>query len=461
MGPNMRNYAEVILIGGGIVTEQKLITALNERGKTVARAEFTEISDALRASPQCDTLIFNLEGSQSDQDFTICSKIAAAIKANPKTSHIRIVCIGISERIITSATYAQFDDLMFGQPRIPAIVARVTALQRLKTMHAELQRRNTISEKYGVQPDIPINFAGNDKRKAKILVTGREKGFTRIETTLRECADVSLNLSLRASLETLEREKYDMLIINGGITPTRYLEFVSKIRQNHAFYNLPILLIANPSKLSDSHIAYTAGITDIIDSPVHEKELLVRVDSLVEEKRFRSSMDRAYHGVRQFSTHDSLTGLYVHGFFYEHLSEIIKNSKNTASHFSLISLKIENLEKINEDFGYAAGDTVLRQIGEILMLIVRGEDLASRFSARHFILTLPDTNAGHAANVVKRIEGIVQNTAFMPPLETKPIAVQLSAEIIESRGETNPKQILNRLGQAGESNKPQNSDYAA
>lgn len=450
--------AEIILVGAAKMTDEKLKISLSTLGLSASIVGFKDIAEALEKNTSCTTLIFNLETSNSDQDFAICSKIVDTIKNNANTCDIRILGIGISNHLMKSSIPSQFDDLLFGTPRIPAILARVVAFQRLKTMRTELIRRNAIAEKYGFETPAPSILSEEEEKNTSILLTGRPNGFARIEATLSKNATLNVALSLEAALEYLERENYDTLIINAGVSPTRYLEFVSNIRQNPALYNLPILLIANPTKLSDSHIAYSAGVTDIIDAPVNQKELIIRINALIEEKRFRGSMGKAYEEARHYPTHDALTGLYAHGFFHEHLNQLISDSIKAYRPFSLITIELENLKSINEQFGYSYGDSILRQVSEILMRIVRGEDLAARYSGRFFIITLPDTNANHAENVVKRIEGIVQKTEFICSSGSKPITVELNAEVIESRGETNSNQILKRSHQL---NKRNSADRAA
>ncbi|MES1923564.1 hypothetical protein MHBO_005156 [Bonamia ostreae] len=78
------------------------------------------------------------------------------------------------------------------------------------------------------------------------------------------------------------------------------------------------------------------------------------------------------------------------------------------------------------------------------MTIIRGEDLAARISGRTFTLTLPDTNYEDAANVLKRIEGIVKRTQFICETDCSPISVELTAQIIESNGETSAQELFTK-----------------
>lgn len=317
---------------------------------------------------------------------------------------------------------------------------------RLNTMQAEFNRRLTIAENYECEP--LINNPLRDKiENASILITGRPNGYSIIEETLAPIGTLIGTLSQKTAEEYLNRQSFDMVIINGGKQPTSFFNFVKEIRNKTSLITLPILLVAHASKLSNSHIAYEAGFTDIIDAPVNSNELILRTTSLIKEHRFRTSMAQRYLSARHIPTNDALTGLYTYSFYREHLDQLIQDHNKSERRFTLIMISIENINHINNKYGFAAGDKVLAQVSEILMSIIRGEDLASRIAGHKFCLTLPDTNVEHAVAVLKRVEGILKQTEFICQTDSSPISIELSAEIIESNGESSAKALFNRAPQ--------------
>lgn len=449
MEHQMTEKNTVILVGSSNTAsnqQQKLMNAINQSGFKTIDTTFQDLASALKQAHAHDILIFNLEGLSEETGFLKCNKLAETIKNNPATSTIKILSIGISNSICDQTKEIfnhSFNDLLFGPIRVPSIISRLKSLVRLDTMDKELNRRSAINEQYGLtQKYNRSSFISHEN--STLLVTGRPNGFSRIEETLSPIATLVGALSTQAAFDYLERDKFDILIINGGRNPARYLEFIETVRMNTDLYSLPILLVAQPSKLSDSHIPYEAGVTDFIEAPLNKNELVLRTKALIQEHRFRDTLAKTYLEARHIPTNDALTGLYTYSYFREHLDYLLEEYLPLSNKFSLISISIENIEEINRDYGFASGDQVLRQVSEILMTINRGEDLLSRISGRKFVLTLPNTNQKQAINVVQRVEGILKQTKFICESDCSPMTVNLNAEITEYNGEQSADEFLKK-----------------
>ena len=57
----------------------------------------------------------------------------------------------------------------------------------------------------------------------------------------------------------------------------------------------------------------------------------------------------------------------------------------------IIMLDLDNLKQFNDQFGHAAGDMILIELGKILLTLVRKEDFSSRIGGDEFVVVLPDT----------------------------------------------------------------------
>ena len=421
---------------------QKISRALNSAAMNHQHCTYQELSQALQTPEHFDTILFSAKDLTSLTQITTCFQLAKKIKANPNTNHIRLLCIELDPNTMPETDDIAFDDILFGTIEPPALLSRIQAQTRLNTIQAELNRRQAIAEIYDC-PAQPNPDLQETIENAKILITGRPNGYAILEETLSPISTLIGILSLSTAMDYLKREPFDLLLINGGKMPTRFFQFVETIRQQSTLFNLPILLVAYPDKLKSSHIAYQAGITDILDSPINKTELTLRTKSLIREKRFRTAITKTYLEARHIPTNDALTGLYTFSFYRAHLDQTIKHHKATNRTFTLITLAIENLSIINESHGFAAGDKLLRQVSDILMSVIRGEDLACRISGRKFTLTLPNTTKTHAENVLSRIEGILTQTEFICEINSKPMTLDLSTNILESAGETTAQEFFN------------------
>ncbi len=117
------------------------------------------------------------------------------------------------------------------------------------------------------------------------------------------------------------------------------------------------------------------------------------IDSLKEKRQ-------AEEQLQYMSTHDTLTGVYNHGYFNEEMARI---SRGRRFPISIIMADLDRLKVINDSRGHAAGDRLLQQAAKVLTTAVRGEDVVARIGGDEFAVILPGTDTEAAAKVLERI----------------------------------------------------------
>ena len=71
--------------------------------------------------------------------------------------------------------------------------------------------------------------------------------------------------------------------------------------------------------------------------------------------------------------------------------ELLRAARKQIS-LGMIMLDVDDFKLFNDDYGHAAGDEILRELGNLLLRQVRGEDIACRYGGDEFILILPDAS---------------------------------------------------------------------
>jgi diguanylate cyclase (GGDEF)-like protein/PAS domain S-box-containing protein len=107
--------------------------------------------------------------------------------------------------------------------------------------------------------------------------------------------------------------------------------------------------------------------------------------------------------LRHQADSDSLTGLANHRRLFEVLQAEICRSKRTGREFSLLLLDLDELKKVNDQFGHLIGDRALCRLGQILQDCCRSVDTAARHGGDEFALVLPETGWADATLVASRI----------------------------------------------------------
>jgi len=120
--------------------------------------------------------------------------------------------------------------------------------------------------------------------------------------------------------------------------------------------------------------------------------------------------------LRREALSDSLMGLANHGRLFEVLHAEICRSKRTGREFSLLLLDLDGLKAINDKFGRLAGNRALCRLAQILADCCRSVDTAARQGGDEFALVLPETGAGAATLVARRICELLAKDTEEPAL---------------------------------------------
>jgi diguanylate cyclase (GGDEF)-like protein/PAS domain S-box-containing protein len=133
---------------------------------------------------------------------------------------------------------------------------------------------------------------------------------------------------------------------------------------------------------------FISQVQDISGQKQAEEDLRAAKQQLIEANRELALANRE---LREIAHSDVLTGLKNRRAFDERLCEQMALSARNSEGFSLIMLDIDHFKTINDRWGHAVGDAVLRQIAEVLTKTLRRIDFVARYGGEEFAVVLPGT----------------------------------------------------------------------
>ncbi|NTW05913.1 MAG: diguanylate cyclase [Peptococcaceae bacterium] len=142
---------------------------------------------------------------------------------------------------------------------------------------------------------------------------------------------------------------------------------------------------------------------------VHSKAILVRDDRGQPVKITGSIQDITEQKKREedifhLSYRDQLTGLYNRRFYEEELRRL-DNQRNLP--ITIVMIDVNGLKLINDSFGHALGDQLLKKVAEVITRGCRGDDIIARLGGDEFVVLLPKTDSEIAERIVRRIKSLV------------------------------------------------------
>ena len=130
---------------------------------------------------------------------------------------------------------------------------------------------------------------------------------------------------------------------------------------------------------------------------------------------------------------DVLTGLNNRRSFFEMGEMILKNTKRYGHSLSVVMLDIDNFKSINDTYGHAKGDTVLKSIAKSLSQGVRGSDFIARVGGEEFAIILQETNLTSAQELIERLRAAIELTNIS--IESQDLNVTASFGIAQFEAE--------------------------
>jgi diguanylate cyclase (GGDEF)-like protein len=110
---------------------------------------------------------------------------------------------------------------------------------------------------------------------------------------------------------------------------------------------------------------------------------------------------------------DPLTGAFNRRHMERCLADAIERQRRTAAPVSLLVIDIDHFKRINDEFGHAAGDGVLKGIVALIERRSRKLDLLFRIGGEEFMLLLPDTREAAAAVVAEQLRASVEQSRLL------------------------------------------------
>jgi diguanylate cyclase (GGDEF)-like protein len=110
-----------------------------------------------------------------------------------------------------------------------------------------------------------------------------------------------------------------------------------------------------------------------------------------------------FEQVKELAARDSLTGLYNRRHFYELGHKEFSRARRYDTDLSAVMLDFDQFKAVNDQYGHAAGDQVLKEFAEVLAANMRASDIAGRYGGDEFAILLPGSDLESTCKFAKRL----------------------------------------------------------
>jgi diguanylate cyclase (GGDEF)-like protein len=120
---------------------------------------------------------------------------------------------------------------------------------------------------------------------------------------------------------------------------------------------------------------------------------------------------------------DALTGLYNHRHLQQELTDRVWAALGEGAELSLLFFDIDQFKELNDRFGHAEGDEVLKRVADIASHAIRQSDLAARYGGDEFAIVLAGTGRESALEVAERLRTTISAARLRPDGQALTVSV--------------------------------------
>jgi diguanylate cyclase (GGDEF)-like protein len=231
------------------------------------------------------------------------------------------------------------------------------------------------------------------------------------------------------ALAKITAERPDIVLLDVMMPGLDGFEICRRIKADPAIAHIPVVIVTALDEVDDLVRGFEAGADDFLMRPINGLALLARVRSQLQRKR-------QYERLLEEARVDPLTGSFNRRYFDAHASRLAARCRAARRPIAILMVDLDDLKRINDTHGHAAGDSVLKAVVERIMSAVRPSDLVSRMGGDEFAVVMPDTDLDAAVHVGERLRARIGDAPIEGVVVTVSIGGAASRPSVEDELDT-------------------------
>jgi diguanylate cyclase (GGDEF)-like protein len=187
-----------------------------------------------------------------------------------------------------------------------------------------------------------------------------------------------------------------------------------EIKSNPMFKTRYVIMLTGEDEQEDKVEGLDLGADDYITKPFQSAEFLARVRAAKRIVDLQKELVESNKRLEMLSITDGLTKLFNHRHFQDELARAFEESQRYQRPLSLAIVDLDFFKKVNDTYGHAVGDEVLKAVSHIFQDSIRSTDLAARYGGEEFAVMMPETELGDAITFAEKIRTMIAST----PIQT-------------------------------------------
>lgn len=207
------------------------------------------------------------------------------------------------------------------------------------------------------------------------------------------------------AMELAVSSPVDVILLDVEMPDINGFDLCRRLKSEPSCVNTPIIFLTGASSPEDRVMGLDLGATDYVIKPFHPAEFQARVRAALRTKYLLDLL-------QQRAQIDGLTSLRNRAYLNERLTAEISRINRRPEPLGAIMMDVDHFKSINDTYGHATGDEVLRSIGEVLNTRTRKEDIVARYGGEEFTILTPGVGHDGTYQLAERLRRTIEGLSI-------------------------------------------------
>jgi diguanylate cyclase (GGDEF)-like protein len=248
--------------------------------------------------------------------------------------------------------------------------------------------------------------------------------------------------------DKLNTNPWDLAILDRKLPDEDGVELCRRLKSDPAFRNRYIVMLTGESEQDDKVKGLDQGADDYITKPFQPKEFMARLRAGKRIVDLQKELLASNRRLELLSITDGLTQLYNHRYFQDEFSRKFTEAARYERPLSLALIDIDFFKKVNDTYGHAAGDQVLKEVSSSYVSSIRSSDLAARYGGEEFAVMMPETSLDDAVQFAEKIRATIEASPIQTEAGEIPVTVSIGVSSIPHTKMRSPREMIETADKA-------------
>lgn len=221
----------------------------------------------------------------------------------------------------------------------------------------------------------------------------------------------------REALQLILEESPELVMLDVMMPGLNGYEVAREMQTYPNFANVPVIFVTGQNEMQDRVQGLEMAV-DYICKPFAVPELLARVRSAMRVRKLQEQLEK-------LAITDELTGLTNRRGFMAHIEEELWRAQRFGHGVSVLLFDLDHFKRVNDTWGHAQGDIVLKAFARVLENSSRRTDRVGRLGGEEFAAVLSETDKEGAAIFAEKVRAATEALEIYSEDQRIPVTVSI------------------------------------